>query len=228
MPVTAAVVTNGSDGTTGTSAVTASVSPEANKLQLLHVHAHPAGGPSFPTSITGCSLTWNLLQEHNYSAGGGDVQSLYYAIGSSPSTGSITIDFGTGNDQLEITWSLVEFGGVDTGSPIVQSAKAAGTSTTAAVTLATFASSENATYGAAAAGSGGFPLGVGSGFTSLHNFQGPTVGLLTLSEWRADNDTSVDASVGASVDWGMIGVEIRAAPSGPPPKIVTPVTAATL
>jgi len=230
MAITATALTGDSDGTTGSSATTASVSPGANRLQLLHVQAHPAGGPGYAT-VTGCGLTWVSVDQHNYDGGGGDTQMLYRALGASPSSGALTIDFGGGNDQLEICWSLVEFDGVDTGGTdgsvaVVQAVKATGTGTAPAATLAAFGDAGNATYGAVVSGSAGYPLAGGSGFTEVHNFQGPTVGLLTLSEWRNDNDTSVDASAGASTVWGMIAVELKAAASGPVPRIVHPVTSA--
>jgi hypothetical protein len=214
MAVSGATVTSGSDGTTGTSATTASVTPTSNALQLLLVQAHPSGGPGYAT-VTGCGLTWVSVDQHNYDVGGGDTQMLYRALGASPSTGTISIDFGVGNDQLEICWSLTEYTGVDTSGTngsgaIVQAVKNTGTSTTPAATLAAFGSANNATYGGIVTGSAGFPLAVGSGFTSLHNFQGPTVGLMTLSEWKASNDTSVDGTCASTV-WGIIAVEIKAA-----------------
>lgn len=226
MAITATALTSDSDGTTGSSATTASVSPGANRLQLLHVQAHPAGGPGYAT-VTGCGLTWVSVDQHNYDVGGGDTQMLYRALGASPSSGALTIDFGSGNDQLEICWSLAEFDGVDTSGTdgsgaIVQAVKATGTGTAPAATLAAFGDAGNATYGAAACGSAGWPLAAGTGFTELHNLQGPTVGLVTLSEFRADNDTSVDAS-SASATWGVIAAELKAAPTGPAPRIVFPV-----
>lgn len=227
MAINATALTSDSDGTTGSSATTASVAPGANRLQLLHVHAHPAGGPAYAT-VTGCGLTWESVDQHNYDVSGGDTQMLYRAMGASPSSGALTIDFGTGNDQLEICWSLAECDGVDTSGTngsgaVVQAVKASGSSTAPAATLAAFGDAANATYGAVVGGSAGWPLAGGSGFTELHNFQGPTVGLLTLSEFRADNDTSVDASAGASTTWGVIAVELKAAATGPAPRIVHPV-----
>lgn len=213
--VTATTLTSGSDGTTVSLATTASVTPSANKLQLLHVHAHPAGGPGYAT-VTGCGLTWVSVDQHNYDGGGGDTQMLYRALGGSPSTGALTIDFGTGNDQLEICWSLAEFGNVDTSGSdgagaVVQAVKATGTSTTPSATLAAFGSTDNATYAAVSTGSGGYPLIAGLP-NELHNFQGPTVGLLTLSEWKGYNDTTADASCVSTV-WGVIAVEIKGASS---------------
>jgi hypothetical protein len=146
-------------------------------------------------------------------------------MGSSPSSGAITIDF-AGQTQTDVIWSVEQCSGMDTtgtngSGAVVQSAvnNVAGTFSTGTftVTLAAFSDTNNGAYGVITCdntlnGSGS----VGSGFTQLVNTQAlPSGGNLQtyLTEWKATNDTTVDASMpgDGATSIGGIAIEIKAA-----------------
>lgn len=225
MAVTLTTLTSGVDGTTGNSAVTASIAPTANALVLLGCTAHPVGGPAFPTSVTGAGMTWVLVDQQNHDVVTGTTMGLYKAQSATPGSGAVTIQYAVGQDQLDIVWSVAEFNGVDADA-VIQFVKAAGNSATALATLAAFADPGNATYGFVAAGGLGDPFTPGAGFSALHSVSGPATGDNLFTEWRADADTTVDASLNAADPWGVIAVEIKAAVSAPP-QIAKPTSTVT-
>ncbi len=133
-------------------------------------------------------------------------------MGTNPSTGALSISFGSQN-QVQVTWSLEELSGTDTSGTngsgaVVQSANGfVNTGTSLTVNLASFASTSNATFGTFA-NWGGDPLNIGSGFTQVaKNTTLDTV----LSEFKSTNDTTVDADGGGvSQQIGGVAVEIKA------------------
>jgi hypothetical protein len=171
------------------------------------------------TSVTGNGLTWvevakvgvALNSGSNYNA----QLSLYRAMGASPSAGAITINVGF--NCVSCAWSLIEFSGIDTSGTngsgaIVQSVtNTASTVTSITGTLSAFSSAGNATYGAfGASDSGGVPrtFTAGTGYTEIHD-TGSTFSAV-FTEFRSDNDTTVDATASASTNIGVIAVEIKA------------------
>lgn len=209
---------------TGTisSAVTASISPSSNALILLSVMSRRGDStePSVPT-VTGNGLTWVNITSIYYDTASTSRKklSLFRAMGSSPTSGTVTIDF-SGENQTDIFWTIDEATNVDTSGTngsgaVVQSATAkedAGDGGLLTVTLGAFSSTNNATYGTFTSDNGGgSAITVGSGFTLL-NEQHP-VGLQeTLTEWNVGNDTTVDATTPSSAGQctGGIAVEIKA------------------
>jgi len=95
---------------TGTTFTTASVTPGANKLQLLYVWSQAAVAPNAPT-VTGNGLTW--VQVATIVFGTTRRLTLFRALGASPSAGTISIAF-AGQSQTAGLWRLTEFAGVDT------------------------------------------------------------------------------------------------------------------
>lgn len=209
-------LTNGGTGSNATSYATASVSPTADALVLLTVASNLSGATPPNPTVSGCNLTWSLVETEAY-----DTAGTYYSVwvykgqGSSPTAGTITVDFGA-TTVGGLAWSVDEFEGAHATSPIVQTAKdGAGqpSATGATVTLAAFSDAANGTFGAFSweaneAGS------IGTGFTEAG--QGATSGpsMSVLAEYRADNDTTVDASWTTSAQWGAIAMEIQPASSG--------------
>lgn len=205
---------------TATSATSASITPTANNLVLVTVVSRTSSGdPNHPT-LTGNSLTYVEIASANYDNTGTQKRvTLFRAMGSSPTSGTIAIDF-AGQTQTDIKWSVDQASGTDTSGTngsgaIVQSATNADTSnlaTALTVTLAAFSSTNNATYGGfGKGGSGGHT--VGSGFTQLSNET--SAGAITVStQWRVDNDTTVDVTSSEAGEQGGIAIEIKAATAG--------------
>lgn len=214
MAVAASNLTTNGSSTDATSYNTASVSPAGDALLLLWVSTIAAATPNAPT-VSGNGLTW--VQEETITFGSRRI-TLFRAMGASPSTGALTIDF-AGQTQTGAVWSLIQYTGIDTGgtngsAAVVQSVADANTGTVSnfTVTLAAFASANNAT-----AGGFGIPLNQaglpdpGSGFTETGQRNQGSPNLATLTEFKSTNDTSVDADwTGFNVPVGAIAVEIAA------------------
>lgn len=201
---------------------TASISPTANNLILLSVTARNGLGtePATPT-ITGNGLTWELVDSAYWDTTSSSRRKLFVfrAMGSSPSTGVINIDFG---ETTTILWSVNQFSDVDTSGTngsgaIVQSVDIVdeGTTTSLTATLAAFSSTDNATYGAFAKADGTNGFTEGSGFSELSDV-GATFGTRHAAEWKSTNDTSVDMSYSSQAQAGAVAIEIKAyvAPAG--------------
>lgn len=218
MAVTISNLTSGNDTDGGSSSTTASVTPGSNKLELLSVSSRTniTADPNQPT-VTGNGLTWVAINSIVYDTTSASRKriTLFRAMGASPSTGAITIDFG-GQAQTDVVWSLDEASGIDTGgtngsAASVQSATAkdeTGSATSLTVTLAAFADAGNATFGAICVDNNS-AASVGSGFTQLA--VPTTTNQRLISEWKATNDTGVDASFGTSGLIGGVAIEIKAA-----------------
>lgn len=214
-------LTSGSTNDT-TSSVSASVTNTANNLILLAV-AQRTGitvDPNAPTA-TGLSLTWETVATIVFDTSTSSRRriTVLRAMGAS-ATGAITIDYG-GQSQTHASWIISEFSGIDTGgtngsSAIVQSATAkdeTGTATTVVATLAAFGSANNATFGAFG-GAGTQTTTAGTGFGD--KLQVSNGGALDVNtEWRVDNDTTVDITwAAAQSNIGAIGIEIKAVSVG--------------
>ena len=216
MAVTQATLTSGSSNSDATSYATASITPSADRLILAAVINSKTTSPDTPT-CSGNGLTWVQVATRDYQLIASPARriTVFRALDSAPSAGAITFDFG-GATQTSAAWSVMEFNGVAQGGTsgseaVVQSAvNRADTGTSLTVTLAAFGNALNATYGAFGNASGADACTPGTGFTEIHDFDAGEVGRM-CSEWRNDNDTTVDASKGGlSTQWGGIAVEIKA------------------
>lgn len=227
MAITAAsVIAPNRSSTDASSYNTASGSPGANKLQLLAVGSINLGSVNVnqPT-VTGCGLTWVAIASSNYDTGGSNRGrvTLFRAMGASPSSGALTIDFG-GQDQTNCEWSWIELDGVDTSGTdgsgaIVQSATNNATATSLSVTLSAFAdATNNVAYGcfhhqaneANTAGSG-FSLSFGG---TDQTIAGASRVASLGAEWKTGEDTGVDMSWTTSALCGGIAVEVKMAAAG--------------
>lgn len=214
MPITVNHLATSFDLTDLTTYTTASVSPGNNRLVLAYVYSEAGSLPNVPT-LTGNGAT--RVQVATTTIAGVARFTLFRSLSASPSPGTVSIDF-AGQTQFHCLWSMADFDGVATGgangsAAIVQSA----TNTTAGatsltVTLGAFADAHNAT-------SGGFvispaeALTVGTGFSLVGTVQGPpTIG----SEWRVDNDSTVDMSWTTNTGALGIAVELAAAATDVP------------
>lgn len=216
MAITNTALTAFATDTDATSFVTASITPTTNRLALAWVLNDIIGGtPNVPT-LTGCNLTWVLVDGFTLAVDGTIRLNLFRALSATPTTGAVTIDCGGQSTDLCIAL-ISEFDGITTGgtngsAAIVQVAHAEGTGTTALVTLAAFASALNGTAAGMFAG-GTATVAPGSGFTEIHEATTTVTARIGQSEWRADNDTTADMTWTGSTPWGIIGVELAAASS---------------
>lgn len=222
--VSCSVLTQGQSATNATNYDTASVTPGANRLILL-ITAQSRNSATACTSndissVTGNGLTWAFVNKQCFSDAGAPTQTveIWRTMGASPSAGVINFNV-SASSQTSAAWAVVECSGVDTSGTdgsgaIVQSAinlVEPGTSLT--VTLGAFGSANNATLGAFGI-SDNIAITEGSGFTEIAE-QLVSDGGLDLGlqvEWKASNDTSVDASW-SSIDAGGVAIEIKAATS---------------
>lgn len=201
------------------SQATASITPTANNLVLISITSrHGSADPAQPT-VTGCNLTWVQVNTISFDRTGSQKRiTVLRALGASPSSQALTIDFG-GQTQTNVSWTVDQFSGTDiTGAnganAIVQSTTSwnngtAGSSLT--VTLAAFTNTANGTFGA-------FGLDtntghtVGGGFASVGYGQDAADSTSAESEFKTANDTSVDYSCTSAL-MGGIAIEIKAAPT---------------
>lgn len=215
-------LTSGSDTDGNTTAVTASVTLTANRLCLMSINQFQAGGGS---SAAPTCTGWDQVASFEYFTSGGVLfarQTVLRRMPSSNETGAHTINFATG--PVEARWSIdqsdtnVATGGTNGSAAIVQSGTASGAAvSTISVTLSAFSDTDNGTFGSVGSYGGGMSAWtVGSGFTALANDAGGfSTDISLLTEYRTDNDTTVDASTSTSVDGiGVIGIEIAAAAAG--------------
>lgn len=220
MAISFSNLTNGEDSDGGTDATTASISPSSNNLLLASVvnRTSVSVDPTVPT-LSGNGLTWVQIATIVFDTTSSSRRriSLFRAMGSSPSSGSVTITFGETTPQA--LWSIEQVSGVDTSGSdgagaIVQSAtnKDESVSTIVlTVTLGAFSSVDNATFGAF--GNYGITAGSGtpgSGFTELTDLNQSANGIHLSTEYKLSNDTGVDYDFTENSQMGGIAIEIKA------------------
>jgi hypothetical protein len=219
LAISASNVTSGGSGTDAASYTTASITPASNALLLITIENDlSATSPTVPT-VTGCSLTWVQVSTCYYDQSGTHYRvTMLRALGASPTSGTLTIDFG-GTTQGGCGWVVDQFTNTDTtgtngSGAIVQSAKSAepmsASSTTVTATLGSAITSGNAAY-TAAAWEANETGSVESGWTAIGaaGHAGPSTSIKT--SWRNDNvDNSGTINWTTSALGGGITVEIKA------------------
>lgn len=167
---TPTVLTENSPGAAAsTGHTTASVSPGNNNLIILTVVSGLSGAASAPSSVVynGTGLTFTQIDTQ--ASGNGNIcVTVYRAMGSSVTAGTISINFGTGQNCL---WQVASWTGTDTSGTngsgaIRQSAKANGT-TNPSATLASALGSSTATGGSVCYNSTSVAVTAASPFTEL-------------------------------------------------------------
>lgn len=222
--ISASNLTSGLEKHAGkTSWLTASVSPSANNLILLTVSIYNNASTN-PGDITasGCGLTWVIVNSQLYDSSSGSRRKMFLlrALGSSPTSGQITIT--TAETDIELYHSVDQYSNVDTSGTngsgaIVQSVTnvdESATSATITATLAAFSNTLNATHGSFAT-NGQTLSSVGSGFTKLGDTGGVTDGISVVTEYKSTNDTTVDMTWSANCVMGVIAAEIKNISSNP-------------
>jgi hypothetical protein len=112
--ITASLLTEGGSTVDGSSYVTASVTPTANRLVLLFLgigDAAAGGADEAPSSVTGNGLTWVQIAFDQRSTSS-QAHAVFRALGASPTAGAITVNFT--NPQDALTWHVIEVAGIDT------------------------------------------------------------------------------------------------------------------
>jgi hypothetical protein len=218
--VNAVSVVNGSDLS---SYATASYTPTADRLMIAAVHNRGSASgitPDTPT-LSGNGLTWSQVVTYLPDNTGTQYRATVFVAksGASPSAGAVTADFG-GVNQGGCIIVVDEFDGADlTGAAldaIIQNKTGAttGGATSETITLDGAIGSGNATYGTFMheANEGNTP---GSGYTELADqFTGTGMSMSIITEYRADGQTTVDASWTTSIQHGGIALEINDAGGG--------------
>jgi hypothetical protein len=211
-------LTSGITETDASSQATASITPSANRLVLACVGNRSTSGDAAVITATGNGLTWVSVATVIFGESGNnrDRVTILRAMGASPSAGAITFDAG-GVSQDTWAWSIMEFAGVDPGgtngsAAVVQSATRQETAgvTTSTVTLAAFGSANNATFGVIGRNKNNESSTPGTGFTEIHDVTVASESLSMATEWRNDNDTTVDMSWASSVKAGGVAIEVKA------------------
>ena len=213
----ATLLTSAGSVTPGTSFVTASVSPTANRWMIVDVWTRDDGGglTAAPT-VTGLSLSYTTEATRLY--GGtpaSHMLSRHYAwTGASPGSGAVTLNNGAITCEASI-WSVYELSSdTDTGDPFVQTvtAEQAG-GTSISVTLAAFTSVDNRPLIVAAhrANEGSTPE---AGYTEVSDVTtaGPVEGM-AVAYHLSSTDTTPSYSWATSGSDPQIAIasEIRAA-----------------
>lgn len=204
--ITATHVETVFDNTDAASYTSVSHSPTGNRLQLVAVGSALGSLPNIPT-LTGNGATFAQVATVTNA---GVVRLTYFrSLQASYTPGTVAIDFG-GQTQSQCFYSFSEFDGIDLGgsngsAAIIQSnTNITAGATSLTVTLGAFANPNNATVGGFYWDSGGVGT-VGSGFTILGQASGERSG---GTEWRNDNDTTVDMSWAGSLAALGIAIEL--------------------
>lgn len=218
MPITHNLLTSNADSANSSSYATAPISPGANRLVLAAISNEDSSSVATPT-LSGCGLTW--VPVASLAPNGIQRITVLRAMGASPSSEAVTIDFG-GNVGLGCSWSIVEFDGVDTGgtngsAAVVQSntnSEEPDADQAFQVSLSAFGDAANRPYFAFTANRNATNTWVPeAGYTELHIVAMGSPNLTMVTAWRDDaTDTSPSATLAIS-DLVAIGValEIKAA-----------------
>jgi hypothetical protein len=201
-------------GLSGTSFVTASLTPTNGRLYLATVFSYAAATPNIPTVTGGGGLTWVQVTT-TISGGGLERVTLFRALKTTGLTsGTITASFGAQSQTSgaiiidEVT--TVNQTGTDGSVAVRQSNTAIGTGTTGTVTLPS--AFNDATNNAVYATWRHLSAEVASpkaGWTELSDV-GTVAGLET--EYMVGQDLTATASWASNVAWEGIAVEIVRAP----------------
>src|SRR3990172_5645657 len=197
MAISASLLAAAASTTDATSYLTSSQTPTANALQLIGVHNSIGTGPALaPTSITGCGLTWvKVAETATWGVGGIKMVSLWRALGASPTTGQLTIDF-NGVTQTGCHYDWWQLTG-------------AGTSLT--VTLAAFADATNNLAVIFCGHGANEAKAQETGYTELGDVSTSTPNDGFAAAYLLGQDTSPSYSWVTSTRAGAVAAEIKAA-----------------
>lgn len=210
-------LTSGSADNFGPSQATASITPASDSPVFCHVIIYDADNPPAAPTISGCSLTWSLVNSQAMTAYVPVKLFTFKGLGTATS-GALTITPAKSSGNYA-AWIVEQISSIDGATPVVQSVPGhAASATTLSITLAAFGSAANPTYGVFAYQNTNQGMTPGSGFTLETTINQSSIVRLTGTEFQDANDTSVDASyAGAAVEWAGIAFELKdAVPAASP------------
>ena len=210
---TPTLLTAGSDTTdSAASYSTASITPTANEVVVLYVLTTIGSGTAGTVTPTHGSITFTSVTSRLFNGTLRRISMFTGVASGSPSAGAITIT-PSASTQTGCAWVVQQWTGVDTTTPVVQSAVNSGTGTSLSATLSAFGSANNATAAGGAndaAGSGAWTAG--TGFTLLGNPAAmATPSVRIAGEYQLANDTTPNLTNSTSTTWGFIAAEMKAA-----------------
>lgn len=174
-----------------------------------------------PTA-SGNGLTWVQAGTvlYNDIASPGKRLTLFRAMGASPTSGAVTIDF-SGNSQSGIAWSIFEFDGVDTSGSDGENAVAQVVSEAQdsqaspyTLTLAAFGSVDNIAVGCLAK-DGSEVIDPLDSFVEIHELANGSPGSNdTQTQWKDADDPTIQWGGSWTRNLGAIGLEVVAATGG--------------
>lgn len=219
MAITITNILNTNSAVAATSYATASWTPLPNELYFAAFVSRTGitVDPTIPTA-SGNGITWVMIDTALYDDSSSSRRrlTLFRGMSASPTTGALTFDE-VGQSQTNAFWVVDGVTGMDTSGTsgsgaIVQSAKAIDVVGAASLTatLAAFSSVNNSTYGAIGFTTAGAAVTAGTGFTKLGD-NNDSSSTRIATEWRVDNDTTVDFSPDGTQQIAIIAVEIKAA-----------------
>ncbi len=219
MAITQNALTSGALPDVVTGQTTASVSPTGDRLVFCVVGmADGSTISAVPITVSGGGMTtWNKLYERVVTPGGSELTiAVFYAMQSSPGSGTITMSWGGSITIDSLTWSVFELAGVNTSAT-----NGAGAIRTLAskVTdvIATSISGTMAEYGASANGTVVCVIHEAeeahtpaTGYAEIHDVgdTGGTHAAQLSTGWRNDNNATYGASWTTSKHGYAIGIEI--------------------
>lgn len=193
--------------------------PGTNRLQMfsMTVNRNDSTAPTAPSSVTGCGLTWVLAKSNVFDLSGADQVGVftYRALGT-PTDVTVGTILGYTAHLVAYVWdelANVTTSGTNGSGAIVQSDSSGNVNTSPAGNLAAFGGSTNATYAAIGYEGSGVTLTAGSGFTLTGAVADAGTNCVVQAEFRSDNDTTPDATLGSSVGWGISSFEIAVSPA---------------
>lgn len=226
------LLTGNSGNNAATSYTTASITPPANKPIYISITSRDALSVqnNVPT-VSGCNLSWVQVATIYFDTDSSSRKTLTLlrALGGSPTTGTLTIDFG-GQTQSDATWIIdyadgADISGGNGSNSVVQSVtnkdEVSGGGTIS-VTLASFSSPNNVAYATAACDSNStFGVGsmtAGTGYTKITD---TCTNQIHGTEYDLANVTAASATfpTAAGAKMGIIAIEVKAASISPQPSI---------
>lgn len=110
-------LTSGSD-TTNNPSTTASISPANGSFLLVAVGRANSTGTSYTVTVSGCGLTWTRIDNQLLESAGVQRRELQVWLGTgTPSSGSLTITSGGGENWTEHVWCVDQVSGADGVTP---------------------------------------------------------------------------------------------------------------
>lgn len=209
------------DTPAGTSAVTGvSWTPGANELCFVTVSCRGGNTPAvYATSVTGNGLTWVKVAEKDDTQGAVN-ESLWRAMGASPSAGNVTVNFSVVPNSMSIQrhrWSGTDTTGTD-GSGAIGAIATAGTGATdtATITLPLVTTRNNSWVFGFGTGRGAVWTKAAAFTNILVNQTASSAGNIVRSNTQYEvvatsgTTSNADWSLASANDWVAMAVEILA------------------